>query len=202
VSRRSTHAARSRWWSHLWSVQVRVLLAFGVVAVVGTAGTYAFWTDSVPISGTTFTAGTIDLRVNNLDTVSGYTTLNLAAMVPGNTVAGVLTIKNNGTAPLKYTATTTASNADGKGLGAALTVKVTGDAAVTGTSPAATCAGTALAGTGTTLGGGLVSTGRLLAAGSSETLCVQVTLPATAPSALQGATTNVAFTFAGTSDLS
>ena len=106
-----------------------------------------------------------------------YTTLNLATMVPSNTVAGVLTIKNTGTAPVKYTAVSTASNADGKGLGAALVVKVTGDASVTGTSPSATCAGTALAGTATGLGGNLVTTGRLLAGGASESVCVQVTLP-------------------------
>jgi predicted ribosomally synthesized peptide with SipW-like signal peptide len=197
------HSERLPVWRRVDSVRVRAFFALGVVGVLAaTGGTFANWTDSATISGTTFTAGSIDLKINNSDTVTGYTTLNLSTMVPANTVAGVLVIKNTGTASVKYTAVSTASNADAKGLGAALVVKVTGDASVTGSSPAATCAGTALTGTGTALGGNLVTTGRLLAGGASENLCVQVTLPSNASSALQGATTNVGFTFTATTDLS
>jgi predicted ribosomally synthesized peptide with SipW-like signal peptide len=181
--------------------RVLALLALGVLAVPASVGTFAFWTDDVAITGTTFSTGTLDLRVNGLDTVTGYTTMNLTTMVPGNSVAGVLTVRNNGTVALKYTAVTAATNADGKYLRSTLVVKVTGDTAVTGTSPAATCAGTALAGTSTVLDGGLVTTGRLLAAATEEKLCVQVTLPTSASGAFQGATTNVTFTFTGTSDL-
>jgi predicted ribosomally synthesized peptide with SipW-like signal peptide len=183
------------------SQRVQALLALGVLAVPASVGTFAFWTDDVTVTGTTFTAGTLDLRVNGLDTVTSYTTMNLTTMVPGNSVAGVLTVRNNGTAPLKYTAVTAATNADTKNLRGALVVKVTGDTAVTGSSPAATCAGTALSGTSTALNGGLVTTGRLLAAATEEKLCVQVTLPTGAASSLQGATTDVTFTFTGTSDL-
>jgi len=183
------------------SQRAQAVLALGILALPASVGTFAFWTDDVVITGATFSTGTLDLRVNNLDTVTGYTTLNLSTMAPGNTVAGVLTVRNNGTVPLKYTATTAATNADGKGLAAALVVKVTGDTAVTGTSPSATCAGTALAGTGTGLNGSLVTTGRLLSGATEEKICVQVTLPSAAVNALQGATTNVTFTFSGTSDL-
>ena len=183
------------------SQRAQALLALGVLAVPASLGTFAFWTDDVTITGTTFSAGTLDLKVNTLDTVTGYTTMNLSTMVPGNSVAGVLTVRNNGTVALKYTAATSASNADTKNLRGALVVKVTGDTAVTGSSPSATCAGTALSGTSTTLNGGLVTTGRLLAAATEEKLCVQVTLPTTAAGSLQGATTDVTFTFTGTSDL-
>ncbi len=192
---RSTHRRRR-------SGRIRALLSLGMVLGLGATGTFAYWTDDVTVSGTTFTAGTIDLRVNNSDAVTGYTALNISAMVPGNSTAGILTIKNNGTAPLKYTAAATASNADGKGLGAALVVKVTADSSVTATPPTATCAGAALLGSGTALNASLVPTGRLLAAGASETICIQVTLPVSAVTALQGATTSVGFTFTGTSDLS
>lgn len=173
-----------------------------MVLGVGSVGTFAFWTDSVAVSGTTFTAGSIDLKVNNLDTVTGYTALNITNMVPGNTTAGVLTIKNSGTAPLKYKGSANASNADALGLGAALTIKVTGDNAVTGTSPTATCAGSALSGTGSSFGASLISTARLLAPGASEVICIQATLPTGASTSLQGSTTNVGLTFTGTSDLS
>jgi predicted ribosomally synthesized peptide with SipW-like signal peptide len=197
------HRAQVPWWRRFGTVRLRALFALGVVGVLAATGTtFAAWTDSATVTGTTVTAGTIDLKVQNLDTVTGYTTLNLATMVPGNSVAAVLTIKNGGTASLKYTATSASTNADGKGLAAALTLKVTGDAAVTGTSPSATCAGTALTGTGTTLGGSLVTTGRLLAAGASESLCIQIALPTTALSALQGGTTNITLGFNATSDLS
>lgn len=189
---------RSPWTSD----GLRAALGLGVVLGAGVVGTHAYWTDSVTVVGATFSTGTIDLKVNNLDANVDFSTINLAGMVPGNSTAGVLTVKNAGTAPLKYTATSTATNADGKGLAAALTVKVTGDATTTGAAPAKTCAGSALAGTGTALSGSVVSTGRLLAPGASETLCVQVTLPATAPSALQAATTTATLTFSGTSDLS
>jgi hypothetical protein len=123
-------------------------------------------------------------------------------MVPGSTSAGVLTVRNNGTVPLKYTAAGSATNADGKNLAAALVVKVTADTATSGAAGARTCPGAALTGTGTSLTGGVVGAGRLLAAGTSEKLCVQVTLPATAASALQGAATSATLAFTGTSDLS
>jgi predicted ribosomally synthesized peptide with SipW-like signal peptide len=185
---------------------VRYLLSAGTVIGVSVTGTLAVWSDSVTVSGTTFTTGTIDLQVNNLDTVTGYTSLNLPPMVPGNSAAGVLTVKNNGTAPLKYYVDASASNTDTKGLGAALVVKVTNDGSTTGSAPAVTCGGTALASTGTTFAANLVSSTapRLLAAGTSETLCIQATLPGnltgSVPGAgLQGASTTVGFTFYGSS---
>lgn len=169
---------------------------------VGVVGTQAAWTDSVDVVGATFSTGSIDLKVDNLDAAVPFTTINLSGMVPGNSTAGVLTVKNAGTAPLKYTASSGVTNADGKGLGTALVVKVSGDGTTSGSTPAKTCTGPALPGTGTTLAGGLVSTGRQLAPGASETICVQVTLPASAPSALQSATTTATLTFNATSDLS
>ena len=143
---------------HLRSTRVRAALALGAVLAAGVSGTYALWTDTVPVSGVTISSGVLDLKVNTLDAVPAYTDLNLTGMVPGNTVAGILTVRNAGTIPLTYYATAAATNADGKGLGAALVVKVTADSAVTGTAPARTCAGAALATTGTTFAGNLVGT--------------------------------------------
>lgn len=179
---------------------VRALLSLGMVVGLGATGTYAYWTDQVQITGTTITAGTIDLKVENQDTVTGYSAMNITNMVPGNSVAGVLTVKNAGTAPLKYYVDALASP-DLKGLGAALAVRVT-DGAVTGSLPSRTCTGNVLAsatGFGSNMLGSAAS-GRLLAAnGGSETICIEATLPANASSSLQGATTDVKFTFTGTS---
>ncbi|MCD4535091.1 SipW-dependent-type signal peptide-containing protein [Nocardioides sp. cx-169] len=192
----------------LGSARVRAALSLGVVATVGITGTFAHWTDTVTVTGTVFTAGRIDLKVSGNDTITGFTALNLTTMVPGNSIAVVVPVSNTGTAPLKYTVVTTATNPDTKNLAAALVVKVTTDTAAGGTAPAKlTCPGTALAGSSTTLNSALIPTGRLLAAApgaaASESLCVQVTLPASVTNTnLQGGTTSIGFTFTGTSDLS
>ena len=193
---------RSRRW--ISSTRLRAVLGLGVALGIGATGTLAAWTDDVVISGSTFTAGTLDLQVNNLDTVTGYTSLNLTNMAPGNSNAALLTIKNNGSATLKYTATSVATNTvSGKDVAAALAVKVTGDTAVTGSGVAKTCAGTALAGTGSSsLNGTIITTGRQLAPGASEVLCVQVTFSSSAATGLQGGGATATFTFTGTSDLS
>lgn len=191
----------------LVSVRGRAALGLGVVLAVGATHTFAYWTDGVQVTGTTFTSGSIDLKVNDSTAVTGYSTLNLPAMVPGSSTAGILTVSNSGSAPLKWTAATTATNSDGKNVRSVLLVKVTADSAVTGSGASATCAGSPLNGSATSLNGPLISSGRLLAAGkptpSSEKICVQVTLPASlTDSSFQGATTDVAFAFTGTSDLS
>ena len=181
--------------------RVRAFLALGVALGIGAVGTFAYWTDDVVISGTTFTSGTIDLQVNTLESIPTYTALNLSNMVPGNSIAALLVVKNNGSAPLKYSATSVAVNAPLiSDLAGALTVKITGDTSISGSGLAKTCGGSALAGTGTSLNGGIVSA-RPLTAGSSETLCVQVTLNANAPTGVQGATTTATLTFTGTSDV-
>jgi predicted ribosomally synthesized peptide with SipW-like signal peptide len=164
----------------LTSVRVRALLSLGVVASVGATGTFAYWTDAVSVTGTSFTAGTIILQANGADDTlaNGYAALSLATFVPGNSTAGVVTIKNNGTAPLKYSA---ASSSDASTLSDAMVVKVTNDA---------------------TTSGSLATAKRSLAAGASETICIQVALPTSAHTSLQGASSAVTFTFTATSDLS
>jgi predicted ribosomally synthesized peptide with SipW-like signal peptide len=195
----SKHARLGRF---LASARTRAALSLGLVLAVGSTGTFAYWTDDVTVTGTTFTAGTLDLQVNNLNSVAAYTALNLDKMVPGNSMAGTLVIKNNGNVPLKYTAAAVGVNADSaKNLAGSLTAKVT-TGGTTGSSPTITCTGTTIAGSGTTVNGSLISTGRQLAPGATETICVEVTLPANAPNSLQGAKTDVTFTFTGTSDLS
>lgn len=181
---------------------LRSLLSLGMVVGLGATGTYAYWTDTVSVTGTTISTGTIDLKVNNADTVTDFTTMNVTTMVPGDSTAGVVTVKNSGTAPLKYYVDSSPSNADGKGLGAALTVKVTGDSATSGSGRAVTCAGAALTPSATGFTASLLGSAaspRLLAPGASETVCIQATLPTNAASSLQAATTNITFTFNGTS---
>ena len=182
---------------------VRALLSLGMVVGLGATGTYAYWTDTVNMAGTTITAGTIDLAVtDNYSNATSFTKMNVSTMVPGDSTAGVLKVQNSGTAPLRYYVNATPSNADNKGLGAALDVKVSGDAVVSGSGKTVTCPGSRLSGTALKFTNDFVGTsaaGRLLNPGATEYLCIQATLATTADTALQGATTNITFTFTGTS---
>lgn len=178
---------------------MKTVLVAALLLGAGSTGTYSYWTDQVRVEGTTITSGTIDLRVDGQDTVTASAALDLAAMVPGNSVAAVFPVQNVGTAPLRYHLDASATDVDGKGLGAALAVRVT-DGAVTGAVPAQTCGGTELA-TATGFAADLLpsAAGRTLVTGGSESVCIEATLPLGAPTVLQGATTDVTLTFVGSS---
>jgi predicted ribosomally synthesized peptide with SipW-like signal peptide len=196
--------------SRFGSVRVRALLCLGLVLGVFVTGTYAFWTDDVTITGSTFTAGVLDLQVNNADSYT-TTTLGMSStpMVPGNTSAEVLTVKNNGNVPLKYTLTGGLAGTDAAAYNTAASIKLTVVAGGTrsGTGNAATCTGgttiygpTALTNTTSTA---IIGTRRgPIAAAGTEALCFQVTFDTAAPSSLQGKTATATFTATGTSDVS
>ncbi len=176
-------------------IALRLALALCVVLVVDVPGTMAAWTDPVPVTGSTIRTGTADLKVNNSDAPT-LTTMNAATMEGGHSTAGVMTVRNAGDVPLTYYVDASATNTDGKGLASAFSVKVTADSATTGAAPNVRCAGSALSGSGTSFAANLVgsaSNRRSLAPGSTETLCVQASLPD--GTAALGGTTNVSFTF-------
>ena len=62
---------------------VRLVLTLGVLGVLTIPGTQAAWTDPVSVSGTTLSTGTVDLKVENADSVTTFTSLNLPAWSPG-----------------------------------------------------------------------------------------------------------------------
>jgi predicted ribosomally synthesized peptide with SipW-like signal peptide len=202
------HRARRR--SPWRSTRVRALLCLGLVAGLFATGTYAYWTDDVTITGSTFTSGTLDLQVNSSDSYT-TTTLGMSStpMVPGNTSAEVLTVKDNGTVPLKYTLTGGLAGTDAAAFNTAAALKLTVVSGGTrsGSGNAATCTGgttifgpTALTNVTTTA---IIGTRRgPIAAGGTEALCFQITFDAAAPSTLQGKTATATFTATGTSDVS
>jgi len=182
----------TRWWT---SVPFRAVLSLGLVLGVGSAGTFAYWTDEAVAQGITFTAGTLDLELqDDSDDSVSFTTLNISNMIPGQSVAGVLKVENVGNVGFTYTSSTSVSNST---LAGALDLKVT-NGSVSGSAPNATCSGSQLSGTATTVNQALVSTPRSLSAGTSENLCLQVSMPSGASSSLQGTTTTVSYTFTAT----
>jgi predicted ribosomally synthesized peptide with SipW-like signal peptide len=211
----SEHAGtkKSRRTGRRRTGRIRALLSLGVALGIGAVGTFAFWTDDVAITGSTFTAGTLDLQVNNSDTPS-TTTLGMTGMVPGVSTAEVLTVKNNNTAPLKYTMTggLTGTNASDYNTAASngllLTISV-GGSRVAGTGINFVCSGgtvivnaVPLTSTTTTA---IITPRRPAAAmvqNATDVLCFQVKLADTAPSSLQGKTATALFTATGTTDVS
>lgn len=194
----------------LRSTRVRAALGLGVVLAIGSTGTFAFWTDDVSITGTTFTTGTLDLNVNSQDpTASATLTMANTMMVPGASTAEVFTLNNAGTVPLKWTLVGGLnSGADATALASSLKVLVVpgGTRSVSGTS--ATCSGTPLNVGGTVLT--TSATGAIIAtrqgpvnATTNTTVCLQITFDANAAQGLAGGkVAGAIFTFTGTSDVS
>lgn len=180
----------------------RAVLGAGVAAValagVTSLASAAVFTSQDTASGNTFTAGTVVLG-----TGAGASVFTLPAMAPGDVAYGKVPVSNDGSLELRYAMTSSSTNTDGKGLASAMT------ATVVATAAGATCNAAAITG-GTAIYTGALSaaafgsatagqqTGdRVLAGGSSEALCVKVSLPANASNGIQGATTSTTLTFAG-----
>lgn len=178
-----------------------LLPVFSIVGIGAGSLSLALFTDSASVDGT-FTAGTVSLDPSDISSMS----LSLSALVPGDAVTDDVTIANDGTAALRYSLTTTSTNADGLGLRDVLTLTVRASDVTTPASPCNDFDGAVVVAT-TVLGNGAVGIGnatagqhsgdRQLAAGTSETLCFRVSLPSGTGNAYQGATTTTTFSFVG-----
>ena len=146
----------------------------------------AIFTDTQDATGS-FTAGTIDIAA------SPSVAFTVSAMVPGDTNTQAMTIDNDGTADLRWSLSTVATNP----LGDALTLTVR----QLGTSCAAFDGTVVLAATaldGASIGDetpGDDTGDRALSAAGSEVLCFRVSLPLATGDALQGGTSVTTFTF-------
>lgn len=172
-----------------------------VLAVVGLMGgqlSMALFTDQKTVEGT-FSSGTISLDPTK---IAGLT-LTTSAFMPGDAVTDDVVVENNGTGELRYSVSTSSTNADSKGLRDVLTLTVkTVDVTTPGT-PCNDFDGTTLV--TSVLGASTAKVGnpaagqhagdRTLAAGAAETLCFRVSLPLATGNAYQGAATTTTFTF-------
>jgi predicted ribosomally synthesized peptide with SipW-like signal peptide len=187
------------------SVRLRALLAAGMVVGLGAVGTLAAWTDESAATAT-FAAGTLDLKLKMLpdgtlaDSVA-MTSLDMTAMYPGVSKAAMVQASNSGSVPLSYTLTGSAvAGAVGLGgnLGTSLLVSAYSGSTAVNTATTGQCTGGTQIGGPVSLTGPLVTTPRALAAGSTENLCLLVSLPSNAANNLQGASTTATFTFNAT----
>jgi camelysin-like metallo-endopeptidase len=169
----------------------------GIVALLGAVSLLTIGAGSISLAQFTdsatstwaFTTGTIDVNTNP----AVLTAVN--NMMPGDNATQALTVSNAGTGDLRYSVSVAATNVLGTTL--QLTIKTEdgggGCAAFTGTSILAA----------TTLNGAAVGSSaqgaqagdRNLAAGTSEVLCMRVSLPLSTGNALQGVSSAATFTF-------
>jgi hypothetical protein len=163
-----------------------VLLTSSLATLGAGAMSLAVFSDSQTTDGS-WSAGTIVLGV------SPSTTFSATDIMPGDSGSQTVTVSNAGTGDLRYAMTSSATNGDGKGLRAQLTLTV----------EAGTCGST----TGTLYSGALNGAAfgdptngpdagdRDLAAGGSEDLCFSWDFPLGSGNGYQGATTDATFTF-------
>lgn len=177
----------------------RILASIAVLAVAGTIfafGSLALFTDQETVTGNAFSTGTIDLVATPATAV-----VTAADMAPGDQVTAELDVANSGTLEFRYSATSTTTE-DVLASELELSIKTgvttcddanwTTDGTDLYSGVLGTMAGVVLVGDpaqGTQAGD------RVLAAGASEVLCVNVTLPLSAGSAAEGQTTTATFTF-------
>ncbi|MCL2542202.1 MAG: SipW-dependent-type signal peptide-containing protein [Nocardioidaceae bacterium] len=186
---------RSTWFGR---GRTRALLSAGLLLGAGAVATSAYWTSSAKVTGTTITAGAMNIDLANDVAVKPETYtwsgLNLAGMTAGSTAAAVLKVSNNSTGALTFSYRVQAAATNASGLGGALRLTVLSGGTVSGS----TCTGgTAIGSGGATLNGFDQPAAADLAPGQSASLCVQVGLP-TGTGVAAGSTSTVTFTFPAT----
>lgn len=184
------HAApRSSRGPRRGPAKVKALLSLGLLVGIAAPGTFAFWSDSATVQGGEFTSGTLDLRLHEgAEPEPAYTMGSLTNMVPGESFAASLPVVNAGSVPFTYTVAAVGSGDLGTHL--TYTAHVGGHAKNAGTTfRTGQCEGQQA---GDTTNFFLA---RALAPKGTEPVCFVVTLAPDTPSAMQGKSGSVAFTF-------
>ncbi len=183
-----------RVFTVLRSTRVRAILACGIVFGLGTVGTMAAWSATNTTTSGTFTTGSVDLWLNDVNaTTTAPLTVPLgSSLLPGQSGAVIINVQNRGISAGNYTTQARATNAAGQAVRLSVVVG--------GSVSGSTCMGTpsvsnlALTATNVSL---LGTRGPLAATSGSDSLCLQFTLPTSAPNAVQSTTGTVIFTFTG-----
>jgi len=168
----------------------RALLAILLSASLATLGagavSLAQFTDTATAAGT-WTTGTIVLGV------SPATVFSATNVFPGDSGSQTVQVQNNGTGALRYALTSNATNTDGKGLAAQMTLSIDQGACGSTTGNLYTGAlGSAAFGNPAQ---GANAGDRNIAAGNTDNLCFSWSLPLATGNAYQNATTTATFTF-------
>lgn len=198
----------------------RALLCLSAVAALaagtGVQSTLAAFVDSAPVTGSTFSSGTIDLTLNgtlagaaNINGTFAFPSLVLATAAPGEAYAVQIQVSNGGTLPLLYDVAGTATGGLATSAGMQYYLAVSSTSTATGAtnsgsaatgSRVANCGPTKVTDANTTAVTGTSTTfvsSRALAVGATDYLCIGERLNSSAANGLQGATGVATFTFSG-----
>ena len=179
--RQATGSTRRRPARTTWD-RVRAGLSLGVVLGLGATGTMAAWTDTATAESGLFGAA---------DESPEFAFASVEDVMPGQSVAGNLLLANEGGVDLRYLMDMEVeglTNAEGgagqqrgdaTSLGEHLTLTVHSST----TADGVTCGGQAIVSQTMTVGASraVLTDYRPVAAGASDTICVQATLAANAP---------------------
>jgi len=180
-------------------VFVLALLGIGLLGLIATTSSLGVFTDSATVNSNSFTTGTVDISTSPTSALVTY-----SGMAPGDQVTNPLVVTNAGSLQLRYAISSSATNADGKGLKDQLTLTIKTIDATTPGVPCDNFDGTQLYSadldgtTGALVGSsaqGAQAGDRTLNASASETLCFRVLLPSSTGNGFQNATTAATFTF-------
>jgi hypothetical protein len=183
-----------------------------VCAVVATVliahlpGTGAFWAGGTTVDAGPVSSGRLDVKVAADGSAAGDSvtlgSFGLSDMLPGDSRAATITVTSASIeAPLSFDVRARATTA---GLGDVLRIQLWegGSASSTGSSTvgwSGTCSGGTALGAESTLGlsDATLTSSRVgpLQPGATRTLCVRVSLPATAPASAQGLSSTISLSF-------
>ncbi len=175
------------------------LLGIGVLSSLGAFASLSVFTDTASVGSNDFTTGTVDIS-----TAPASALVTFSSMAPGDTTTQSLVVSNAGTLDLRYALSSSATNADSKGLKDQLVLTIKTIDVTTPGTPCNDFDGTQLyTGDVDSTAGALVGSNvqgaqagdRTLSASANETLCFRVNLPLATGNAFQNATTTATFTF-------
>ncbi len=163
-----------------------ILLSTSLLTLGAGAVSLAVFTDSTDLDGE-WSAGSIILDTNP------STSFTVGNILPGDSGDQTITVENNGTGALRYAMTTSATNADGKGLAAQLDLTIEAGACGATTATLYTGSlGAAALGDATQ---GADAGDRDVAVSGDDALCFSWSFPDTSGNGYQLAETTATFTF-------
>ncbi|MDH3007066.1 MULTISPECIES: SipW-dependent-type signal peptide-containing protein [Gordonia] len=179
----------------LRSTRVRAVLACGIVFGLGTVGTMAAWSATNTTTSGTFTTGSVDLWLNNVNaTTTAPLALNLGTgVLPGQSRAVMINVQNRGPSAAMYTTTIRGATEGARAM--TLSVAVGGSVSGNTCTASPVLTGQAITASATPI---LGNRGELAATTGTDPLCMQLTLPTAAANTLQSAPVTVVVTFTGT----
>ncbi len=171
--------------------QRSLALAWTLVLVAGTGAgvlSLAIFTNQEPVPEP-FTVGTLVLGAEPVSTVLTY-----SGMIPGDSIEGTVTVRNDGTGDLRYAMASSATDPDGKNLGDVLQLDIERRTGCGGPLLEAVASGPASSVTFGDPAAGSQTGDRSLASGVDEVLCIRATLPTGTDGSVENAATTVTIT--------